>query len=236
MTATMFTDTPTPDIQVTINAERTLLAIETLDVARTQTAIIVSSFTHTPMPTDTPTVTASNTLISTPTATYTYTSTTTWTWTPTPTVTATPTATLTLTLTPPPTSTPTLIPTATAEPIIVSSGNATLRGTYFFDFDGGQEIREGAEVWWEQKTQVERYMVSSAIAYLGRANFDSLDYEALKVLPYLNDRVDGSNNSNNLLIPGSVFAVRTDLGNYAKVQILKYGYNLEVRWVTYGQP
>ena len=32
---------------------------------------------------------------------------------------------------------------------------------------------------------------------------------------------------------GDVFAVRTNQGNYAKVKVLTYGYDLQIRWVTY---
>ena len=37
----------------------------------------------------------------------------------------------------------------------------------------------------------------------------------------------------NSLTNGSVFAVKTNSGNFAKVQVLSYGYNLQVQWVTY---
>ncbi|KAM3093739.1 hypothetical protein ACKFKG_18485 [Phormidesmis sp. 146-35] len=37
----------------------------------------------------------------------------------------------------------------------------------------------------------------------------------------------------NLLTNGNVFAVRTNSGNFAKVQVLSYGYDLQVQWVTY---
>lgn len=35
---------------------------------------------------------------------------------------------------------------------------------------------------------------------------------------------------------GDVFAVLTRQGNYAKVQVRQYGYNLGIRWVTYRRP
>jgi hypothetical protein len=35
---------------------------------------------------------------------------------------------------------------------------------------------------------------------------------------------------------GDVFAVITDQGNYAKVQVQQYGYDLSIRWVTYLRP
>jgi hypothetical protein len=37
----------------------------------------------------------------------------------------------------------------------------------------------------------------------------------------------------NQLVNGDVFAVLTNQGNYAKVKVLEYGYNLQIQWVTY---
>jgi hypothetical protein len=34
-------------------------------------------------------------------------------------------------------------------------------------------------------------------------------------------------------VPGDVLAVLTNAGNYAKVKILTYGYNLNIQWITY---
>ncbi|NJK53300.1 MAG: hypothetical protein HC936_11715 [Leptolyngbyaceae cyanobacterium SU_3_3] len=47
------------------------------------------------------------------------------------------------------------------------------------------------------------------------------------------DNFDPTDNRRNLLVNGSVFAVKTNSGNFAKVQVLSYGYNLQVQWVTY---
>ena len=35
------------------------------------------------------------------------------------------------------------------------------------------------------------------------------------------------------LTPGTVFAVKTNSGSYAKVKVLEYGYNLKLQWQTY---
>lgn len=40
-------------------------------------------------------------------------------------------------------------------------------------------------------------------------------------------------NNVNQLRNSHVFAVKTNRGNYAKVQVVKYGYDLTIRWVTY---
>ena len=35
------------------------------------------------------------------------------------------------------------------------------------------------------------------------------------------------------MVPGDVFAVLTTQGNYAKVRVVAYGYNLVIDWVSY---
>ena len=37
-----------------------------------------------------------------------------------------------------------------------------------------------------------------------------------------------------MLNTNDVFAVRTDFGNYVKVLVTLYGYDLQIKWVTYG--
>ncbi|WP_058997250.1 hypothetical protein [Leptolyngbya sp. NIES-2104] len=47
---------------------------------------------------------------------------------------------------------------------------------------------------------------------------------------------DPAPNRSNQLTNGSVFAVRTNSGNFAKVQVIEYGYNIKIQWVTYRPP
>lgn len=47
---------------------------------------------------------------------------------------------------------------------------------------------------------------------------------------------DPAPNRTNNLTNGSVFAVRTNSGNFAKVQVIEYGYDLKIQWVTYRPP
>jgi len=47
---------------------------------------------------------------------------------------------------------------------------------------------------------------------------------------------DGNADAGNNLINGNVFAVITNSGNYAKVQVTDYGYNLGIKWITYAPP
>jgi hypothetical protein len=128
-------------------------------------------------------------------------------------------------------------------PPLVSSGQGVLRGTWLFDFDAGVESGSaGADVWWEQMTEVARQMVPQGVAQivnLGVVDFDAVSFDQLRTLAYGARPIPGSADGTNQLVRGDVFAVRTGAGNYAKVQVVEYGYNLTLRWMTYpeaGQP
>jgi hypothetical protein len=45
--------------------------------------------------------------------------------------------------------------------------------------------------------------------------------------------IDGSDTAANQLTPGTILVYRTSDGNYGKLQVIEYGYNLVVRWQTY---
>lgn len=124
-------------------------------------------------------------------------------------------------------------PTAT----LVSSGTAILKGTWTFDFDTGAEgPATGADVWWDQQTDTLRQMVAVSGAQLyniGVTDFDTLSAAQLQGLAYSTAAIPGNNDATNRLVNGDVFAVKTNAGNYAKVQVTNYGYDLSIRWVTY---
>lgn len=183
------------------------------------------------------------------------------------------------------------IPTSQApEPPLVSAGEATIRGTWLFDFDTGTE-GTGGDIWWNQQTQTERALVPQAgaqLALIGAADFDSVTFAQMQALPFSTAPIDGSvklvsrHFAKNRLIAmrprgpferdlsmpfrrrdpigepiipiddlppaepvevptgqlrdGVIFAVLTDGGNIAKVQVRQYGYNLGIRWATYRRP
>jgi hypothetical protein len=127
---------------------------------------------------------------------------------------------------------------APAAATIVSSGQgAVLRGTWLFGFDtGGETNGPGADVWWEQQTDVQRALVprgTATIVNLGTRDFDTLRLEELRSHGYATAPIPGNADASNQLFAGDVFAVHTQGGNFAKVQVLEYGYNLKLRWVTY---
>ena len=131
-----------------------------------------------------------------------------------------------------------LFPTPT---IVAQSASTVLKGTFLFDFDTGTEggLSPNADVFWEQMTAVLRQMApqnSAQIVNLGAVDFNSLTATTLQALTYSTTPIDGNNDSTNKLVANDVFAVRTTSGNYAKVKVLAYGYDLTIQWVTYNIP
>ena len=127
-----------------------------------------------------------------------------------------------------------LMPHAT----LVSSGTTVLKGTFPFDLDTGAQggVGAGHDIWWEQQTQVKRQMVpqnAATLVNLGATNFAALNAASLQMLSYSTAPIPGSNDATNKLVVGDVFAVRTSQGNFAKVKVTSYGYDLGIQWVTY---
>ncbi len=131
-----------------------------------------------------------------------------------------------------------LIPSAS----IISSGTVTLPGTYLFDFDAGKVSPQGTgivlpyDVWWEQQTATVRDMrpVNGAKIYkLGTINFAAITHAELLSLSYSTTPINGNVGASNQLVNGNVFAVMTKAGNYAKVKVVNYDYNIQIQWVTY---
>lgn len=120
---------------------------------------------------------------------------------------------------------------------VQSEGTTTLKGTWTFDFDSGvQGPAGGADIWWEQVDSVVRYLVpqsGASIVHMGKPNFDAVSLQTLKTQAYTSTPIVGSNNATNKLTAGSVIAVKTNAGRYAKLKINSYGYNLGISWVTY---
>jgi hypothetical protein len=129
---------------------------------------------------------------------------------------------------------------------IVSAGSATLKGTYMFDLDAGVEQVTGAplpsaDIWWEQITDPVGALPTKAkmtpqngatIINLGAVNFSSLTAPNLQALAFALTPIVGNNDATNQLVTGDVFAVKTNGGNLAKVQVVSYGYDMVIQWVT----
>ncbi|MBV9783186.1 MAG: hypothetical protein JO264_05145 [Acidisphaera sp.] len=124
---------------------------------------------------------------------------------------------------------------------VVSQGTTELKGTFLFDLDNGTEslpgqTPPGADIWWNQATAVVRSMApsnSATIINLGVTPFASVLPQSLPGLSYATTPIDGNDDPTNKLVTNDVFAVRTTAGNYAKVLVTSYGYNIGLQWVTY---
>jgi hypothetical protein len=141
---------------------------------------------------------------------------------------------------PSPTAVSTSLPPSQAPPTptprILCSGAATIRGTYLFDFETCHDGVAG-DVWWEQVDSVNRLLVpqgGAAAAVLGRPGLDAVSAAQLMSLSYGSGAINGSNTASNQLTAGTVVAIKTRAGHYAKMRIDSYGYNLAVTVTTYG--
>ena len=118
-----------------------------------------------------------------------------------------------------------------------SKGTTSLKGTWTFDLDTGvQGPPSGSDLWWQQVNTVTRYLVPQSgamLAHMGKPNFDAVSLQTLQTQPYTATPMNGSNNTGNKLTAGTVIAIRTSAGRYAKLKIDSYGYNLGITWRTY---
>jgi hypothetical protein len=66
-----------------------------------------------------------------------------------------------------------------------------------------------------------------------RISFMLLQGEIDKAKVDPRSEIDGSDTPENQLPAGTILVYRTSDGNYGKLQVIEYGYNLVVRWQTY---
>ncbi len=125
---------------------------------------------------------------------------------------------------------------------VISSGTVEIPGTYSFDFDAGvvpPAISADTDVFWHQFTSTTRALEPSngaGIVNLGTsATFSLITLAQLEALTYGATGIDGSDGT-SLLVTGDVFAVHTNLGNFAKAVVLPpdpaQGDGLKIQWVT----
>ena len=120
---------------------------------------------------------------------------------------------------------------------VVAQGSVILKGTWILDCETGVlDSGPAGDIWWEQQTATQRQMTprnGAQIVRLGPVSWSSVTSATLQTLTYDTTPINGDDDGTNRLTDGTVFAVRTAAGNYAKVQVLDYGYNMSVRYVTY---
>ena len=119
---------------------------------------------------------------------------------------------------------------------VLSSGRLVIRGTWSCDLDSGAETNAGADFFWEQATNVKRYLApknGAAFFVVGIRDFQSVNYADLERFEYSSQNIDGSNLPYNQIPQGTVVAYKTNEGRLGKLIIDEYGYNLTIRWVTF---
>lgn len=126
-------------------------------------------------------------------------------------------------------------------PSSVCSGSGTLQGTFIFDLETcHQSTNSTGDLWWEQIDDVQRqlvpFSVGDRVAVLGQVDYSKVTFDQIAAAALGTAPVNGSNNGDNRLTPGTVLAVQTRNGDFAKVRVDTYGYNLGLTVATYRQP
>jgi len=126
-----------------------------------------------------------------------------------------------------------------SEPVVFSTGETIIRGTWEFDLDNGVTATSStdADLFWEQKTDTKRAlrpMNGALFALVGQRDFDSLKLQTLKGLNYSSSEIRADNDVSNAIPTGTVLAYKTKHGRYGKILIENYAHDLKVKWLTFG--
>ena len=146
----------------------------------------------------------------------------------------------------------------------LAKGQTVILGTWTWNIEkNSQGGREDADVFWEQVTDKEQFLVpkgQAGLMVLEKKGFEKVTPEDLKGLKYSDKPL-----ANTSLTPGTVFALRTNQGNFAKLKVVQYrelhdfsfpeanlleprwrefvlqkpntkNYHLEVEWILYRKP
>lgn len=125
-----------------------------------------------------------------------------------------------------------------------------LKGTWTWDIDNNVDGGGGdADVWYRIADELVHYLEAQNGAGFARVtgkSFDSLDRAALQAMSYTTTRLDTEGvDDPNVLDVGDVFAMHTNTGQYAKLQVVGYEpttlndgtvlnrYNIRLRYVLY---
>jgi hypothetical protein len=125
---------------------------------------------------------------------------------------------------------------------IVLSGVATMPADSSLNLMNGTSAM-GGQIRWDHTspagTRVMRPQGTCMLAYLGQVNYNGVGYADMQQLTYSQDSLDGEPGAGNQLTDGAVFAVYNwdpspvDLFDYAKVQVVSYGADIQVHWRSY---
>ncbi len=118
--------------------------------------------------------------------------------------------------------------------LVVDGASFTLRGTWHADLDRAQESRfsPDVDVWWEQVTATERYWTPRNGARFAPMGTARPDFAACRRAALSGARIDGSDGPSNRIPSASFLCGRTAEGRTVVVEVLNYGYILDLRvWV-----
>lgn len=125
---------------------------------------------------------------------------------------------------------------------IVYQGEVVMPADSSLDLTNGTSS-QGGHIRWDHvhpaSARVMRPQGNCALAYLGATNFNSITHADLQNLKYSTDSIYGNDDAGNQLVNGRVFTVYNRSVqpaanfDYAKVQVVQYGADIRVRWVTY---
>jgi hypothetical protein len=101
-------------------------------------------------------------------------------------------------------------------------GQTVILGTWTWDIETNKQlgIEKGADVKWQQATAKEQFLVplnGAGLVVLDKKAFDKITREDLEALKYSDKKL-----ANDSLAPGTVVALRTRDGNFAKLKVVKY--------------
>jgi hypothetical protein len=130
------------------------------------------------------------------------------------------------------------------EPVIRSSGSGCIYQTFSFDLDRGDSSPSqlDSDLFHQSKDGTERYLMpnpwgTASIAQIGNRDFDRVTFAMLQTVQYSRSGLNSSKDHRNQMPPGTVVAVKTSAGRYAKLRIKSSsGDAIYFDWVTYALP
>jgi hypothetical protein len=139
--------------------------------------------------------------------------------------------------------------TRTQQEPSVSVQEKLLKGTWTWDLDSNTDgTPDSADVWWEHVDDQQRYLVpknGAQLAILKEKAFGNLSLPEIRTAAFMSGRISASD-ANPVLDAGTVLAVRTSEGNYAKIEVIGFEplksdrreirkYHMRLRYVLYGK-
>ena len=113
---------------------------------------------------------------------------------------------------------------APAGPTVTRYDSVQINGTATMDVDTGTvtpEDKKTRDFHWRQRSRTARCIEpqnGAAVAHLGEVDFEKLGLSDLEKAAYSEEPIKGDDDDNQLT-PGTVVAIRTNRGNYAKMLV-----------------